>query len=183
MVLGVAVAIKRCWLSVQLGKKTFGELQQQSEQSPRDTVSNSSCPAERYGEDLARVIEKKIIVGNVAALARDIEDSGINLADFGLHCDPDYYDDGNGDGDNSVAKESTMLGLLDGVDLSSRRQKVEEILGEWEQPPEDEGLSEVSRHSRQHVLCQRTLTLSRRKGSAEHCVCHSISAIAFLFEY
>jgi len=75
-------------------------------------------------------MDKSLLIGQVASLARDIETSKVNLSDFGLHVDR-YVVDEESDDDQSDAS-----GVLDGVKFSSRRVRINELLGEWEEPPE-----------------------------------------------
>jgi len=102
-------------------------------------------------------MKKALLVGEVAALARDIEISEINLADFGI-THVNTFDDPSETG--SIVKddkESTTSGvggsgILEGRDFSSRNSRINELLGEWEvcslQVVNSERVSAVLSHCR-----------------------------------
>lgn len=89
-------------------------------------------------------MKKAVLIGQIASLGRDIEVSQINLADYGFHVnayaedeDVSESDEDIAGGENTVAKEGP--GILDGLKLSaldntSNRIKIQQLLGEWEEP-------------------------------------------------
>lgn len=123
VVVGFVVAVKRCWVGLFLGRQTFL----------------------RYGDELAKVMKKAFLVGKVAALARDIERSHVDLADSGFNIQNyDLSEEGDQSQDGKVKRTSAAPdGFLEGVDLSSRRARIDELLGEWEEP-EDPQAKDVS---------------------------------------
>jgi len=117
---GCITALKRCWIGLILGKQTYL----------------------RYSADLARIMRKAVLIGKVASLGRDIETSGVNLVEFGFSVDQYEDDDEVGSKDQtSCGEESNENGTtkggtfsLGGLDLSARKVKISELLGEWEEP-------------------------------------------------
>jgi len=83
-------------------------------------------------------MKKSLLIGQVASLSRDIEDTAINLVDFGFNLDTAYkrYDEEStteGSAHDELADETVAkAGILDGVNLSSRRVQINQLLGEWE---------------------------------------------------
>jgi len=81
-------------------------------------------------------MRKALVIGQVASLGRDIEVSQINLADIpGFHINTDEPSEGGshaGQGDEADASASG--GFLEGLDFSSRSARINELLGEWEEP-------------------------------------------------
>lgn len=87
-------------------------------------------------------MKKALWIGQVAALARDIEDSDLRIEDFSLHIGNDYIDDqlagenlepGSPRSHDGMA-EPPRRNLLAGVETSSRRARLDELLGAWEEP-------------------------------------------------
>jgi len=99
--------------------------------------------AVRYGNDLAKIMKKSLLIGQVASLSRDIEVSQVNLADFGLHVNiASSYEESDDMGSKSsygtghvetVGDETSKLGILDGIDISSRRVRINQLLGTCKQ--------------------------------------------------
>ena len=115
--LGIAVTAKRFWVGLFLGRQTY----------------------DRYADDLAKVMKKTILVGQVASLARDMEYFGYELDDFDVHHD-DVYDRAmkhdeaasTRTGLDSVGQRS--MGAMTKNLNESMRAKVNEMLGAWEEP-------------------------------------------------
>jgi len=144
VVVSFAVSIKRCFVGLTLGRQTYCKYCWKSLSMPVAALPVSSSWlilfTVRYGEDLARVMRKALLVGQLASLARDLQIMGINLADMGLKVKTDDDLEGTpstkgiGENDAFVPKS----GLLEGLDISSRRARIDELLGEFEEP-EDKG--------------------------------------------
>ena len=83
---------------------------------------------DRYGEELAKIMKQTILVGQVASLAQDIEFSKLNLSEI-THINTSIIDSEEGE---SLGEASTKAGILGGIDMSSRRAEINELLGEWE---------------------------------------------------
>jgi hypothetical protein len=74
----------------------------------------------------------------VANLARDIQQSGINLADFAIAISSDNFVDPN----QVSARKSSLdragdpaAGVFDGIDFNtSQTLRIGELLGTWEEP-------------------------------------------------
>lgn len=85
-------------------------------------------------------MKKSLLIAQVAALARDIEMSEIDLREYGLKVDSYEVDDGESKkSSNAEQGEPVDLsnnGLLRGMDLHSRRLRLNQLLGEWEEPEE-----------------------------------------------
>jgi len=101
-------------------------------------------------------MHKSLLIGQVASLARDIEVSQINMKDFGLHVSESNFvnqEDSASLGSNQTDNDkggtgTSRRGLLKGFDTSSRRAKLDELLGAWEEP-ELESKHNVSTQERQ----------------------------------
>jgi hypothetical protein len=97
--------------------------------------------AGRYGEELAKIMKKALWVGQVASLARDIEDSDLLIEDFTLHVSNEFLEENDGDkGEPTSPKTSSdrqdefRRNLISGVDSSTRKAVLDELLGAWEEP-------------------------------------------------
>lgn len=88
-------------------------------------------------------MKKAVLIGQVASLARDIEVSEVNLGDFGFNVNTSnvdtaysrYDEDSTAEGISHAEPADEIAaksGILDGVDLSSRRVRINQLLGEWE---------------------------------------------------
>jgi hypothetical protein len=99
-------------------------------------------PSGRYGEELAKVMKKALYVGQVASLARDIEDSDLRIEDFTVHVSNDYIEDsmvdttepGSPKSPSADRQEEFRRNLISGVDTSTRKALLDELLGAWEEP-------------------------------------------------
>ena len=129
LVVSVVVAAKRFWVGFWFGKKTY----------------------HRYAEDLTAVMKKSLLIGQVAALARDKESMGFELEDLGL--DIRTYDDHDETHNDEGSKGSTSArdaasprhgaaagGLMQQANLSSfQKIRINELLGAWEEPDATNG--------------------------------------------
>jgi hypothetical protein len=137
---GLAVAIKRFWVAIILGRHTFS----------------------RYANDLAAVMAKVLLVGQVAELARDIESYGYKLADFNLDhelfkqsiskeedvVDVDVATDAGSTASPSRAPtfsrskapfklgHERVFGMRKDFSGTATKNKINRLLGEWEEPQE-----------------------------------------------
>lgn len=132
---GGVVAIKRFYVGLILGRQTFS----------------------RYAGELEEVMRKALLIGQVATLARDLEKQRFILDDFGIEQSNTYNDilitqpgDASQDDSNlrgptalnsakSSASVATVTDQRDkkllNFDLNrSQRMKINELLGEWEEP-------------------------------------------------
>lgn len=135
--LGVAVTAKRFWVGLYLGRQTFS----------------------RYAADLTRVLQKTILIGQVASLARDLKVSGFQLDDFNVR---------GYDRSSLLQKQdsnrSNMTTAAWKPDLNhSQRVRLNELLGEWEEPvlkeseQKDEDITVASIiHFRRSLRCFKT---------------------------
>jgi hypothetical protein len=115
------VMLKRFWLSLFLGKQTYI----------------------RYGGDLAKVMRKSLLIGQVSALARDREDLMIGDVqnDLGIDLYDEYetlVDDdvsmGTEAGKGSVRSISSAM-VMKGNGLTRlQKNKIDQLLGAWEEP-------------------------------------------------
>ncbi|GKY98944.1 hypothetical protein MPSEU_000850200 [Mayamaea pseudoterrestris] len=127
MVVSVVVAAKRFWVGLWFGKKTY----------------------HRYAEDLTTVMKKSLLIGQVAALARDKEALGYEMEDLGLDMGRYALDEEEGSKGSDVAGNSprhvrgpsvTSGGagsntLMQQANLSSiQKIRIAELLGAWEEP-------------------------------------------------
>ena len=131
LVVSVVVSVKRFWVGFWFGKKTY----------------------HRYAQDLTTVMKKSLLIGQVAALARDKEELGLRLEDFGL--DVGHYDMNdetqNDEGSKAsihsreylrsasqgpVASTASDGGsLVQKANMSSiQKIRINELLGAWEEP-------------------------------------------------
>jgi hypothetical protein len=140
LAVGVAVTIKRFWIGITIGRHTFS----------------------RYASDLAKLMAKVLLVGQVAEIARDIESYGYKLDDFQL--DHELFtktisrEEENGHDTDStdlnkpglnrnttsgtyvpapfeLGKER-VFGLRKDFSGTAARNKINQLLGEWEEPQE-----------------------------------------------
>lgn len=119
IVCGGAVAAKRFYIGLELGKKTYS----------------------RYAQDLEKVMKKTLLLSEVAHLAKRIEkDNFIMTDDMGIQSDLYQVEEATSK-DGSVAEQSaktqksaTSLGLQSLSD--SNRFKIDQMLGAWEEPQE-----------------------------------------------
>lgn len=79
-------------------------------------------------------MKKSLLVGRVATLARDLELSGLNLNDVGLHVYNYDANDETASNKSLNTNKSLRGGILNGIDMSSRRARIAELLGEFEEP-------------------------------------------------
>jgi hypothetical protein len=128
MVVSFLVTVKRCYVGLLLGRQTYS----------------------RYSEDLAKVMKKALLIGQVASLALDLEVSRFNLSDGKFHVDDSHLntslcgDTSTGEGEVTSLRENLSFegegslkgGLLEGVNLnsSSRNKRINKLLGEFEEP-------------------------------------------------
>lgn len=92
----------------------------------------------RYGEELANVMKKALLIGKVASLAREIKLSKINLGNFGFHVNTFEEESESGCTSSRMHSENDnpdlgKAGILNGIDISSRRARINQLLGEWEE--------------------------------------------------
>ena len=105
-----------------------------------------SCPyrvdlrhKERYGDDLAKAMRKALLVGKVAAMARDIEQRTYASKSIELKA-YEYFDaDGSLAADSSSADgqkpASRRQDLMEGIRMNSEQKgRIIELLGAWEAP-------------------------------------------------
>lgn len=120
------VMVKRFWLSLFLGKQTYI----------------------RYGADLARIMRKALLIGQVSGLARDKEYLGLDWSDvkndLGIDLRGDYETQVEDDG--SIAEEvptdslrsinSRVVNAVKSKPSLTRLQKhkINQLLGAWEEP-------------------------------------------------
>ena len=97
----------------------------------------------RYADDLAKAMQKALLIGNVAALARDIEQQTFSRKDFQL--DTSRYaemeensvdkDKPTPDEDASVTGKSNADNVMEGIRINSEQKvRIDELLGAWEEP-------------------------------------------------
>jgi hypothetical protein len=93
-------------------------------------------------------MKKALLIAQVASLGRDIEVSKVNLVDYGFQVDT-YYDDDDDDACSAISRseyangeDPALCGILENIGLNEfnsstlRRNRVIELLGEWEEPGE-----------------------------------------------
>jgi hypothetical protein len=134
ILVGITVSLKRFWVGLLLGRQTY----------------------HRYATDLAALMKKVLLIGQLAALAKDIEYYGYKLSDFGLQqhdvltrsMNYDVEDENEEELSRPSLKKSNSLGALSLVGSeqvfglkkdfsgSSTRIKIEKLLGAWEEPKE-----------------------------------------------
>ena len=146
MVVAVTVAVKRFWLGLFLGRQTFGRFllcENYLGQSIYRTLTNPIVSEVRYADDLAKAMQKALLIGNVAALARDIEQQTFSKKDFQL--DTSRYaemeensvdkDKPTPDEDASVTGKSNADNVMEGIRINSEQKvRIDELLGAWEEP-------------------------------------------------
>jgi len=136
-VLSFFAAIKRFWVGLFLGQRTFGEFDVRRPAAKLWTSSDLiiflpfACPVS-YSEDLARVMKNALLISQVGNLARDIESSDIDFEQFGLDIDKYVFEED--EMQVSARDVAPSRGLPSDFSFSSRRAKVDEILGAWEEP-------------------------------------------------
>lgn len=116
MGVGAVVAVKRFYMGLTLGKSTYV----------------------RYAQDLERLMKKILLVSQIAYLARQIEKDNIAVEDLNIQAD---IVDGETD---DLSKESPLKEsmksmrshalLKDGEITESKKFRINELLGEWEEP-------------------------------------------------
>lgn len=77
-------------------------------------------------------MKRALLVGQVASLARDIEVSKLNLADFGFHVNTSDDPSVSGSIASPDDENNDKGGILDGIDFCSRSARINELLGDWE---------------------------------------------------
>jgi hypothetical protein len=193
VVVAFVVAVKRFWLGLVQGKRTYRTLQYWTEIF---LVHVDSCHLNfsftgRYGEELAKVMKKALWVGQVASLARDIEDTDLLIEDFTLHVSNEFLEEADGDnGEPTSPKNATdrqeefRRNLISGVDSSTRKAVLDELLGAWEEPEtqREKDVRVTSEGWLAHSKTSALISFYLRVGSCEHRVNHSISPIAHLLE-
>jgi hypothetical protein len=132
LVVSTVVSIKRFWVGFWFGKKTY----------------------HIYAEDLTAVMKKSLLIGQVASLARDKEELGLQLDDFEIDVrrynmqDDDAKDEegsktscNSREGKQSPNKSagpsvaSNGGSLMQKANLSSiQKIRINELLGAWEEP-------------------------------------------------
>jgi hypothetical protein len=86
-------------------------------------------------------MKKALYVGQVASLARDIEDSDLRIDDFTVHVSNEFLEDSMVDKTEPTSprspsdrQEEFRRNLISGVDTSTRKAVLDELLGAWEEP-------------------------------------------------
>jgi hypothetical protein len=121
--IGVAITAKRFWVGLFLGRQTF----------------------DRYANDLAVIMRKALLVGQIATLARDMEKYDFSMNDYHVEHSVAYkktmeqnvaeLDGGESVGSGGNASKSQRSILASTVDYNaSIRVKINEVLGAWEEP-------------------------------------------------
>jgi hypothetical protein len=86
--------------------------------------------AVRYGDELANALKKSVLIGSVAALARDIEVFKLRIEDFDLHVGEDVLlFDSLEDGETGSSNLNETR-----PNKSPGRARLDELLGAWEEP-------------------------------------------------
>jgi hypothetical protein len=133
VIVGVLVSVKRFWIGLIIGRNTYS----------------------RYAGDLAAVMEKVLLVGQVAELARDVEHYGYRLSDFQLDHEffketigkeddlnvtcvesPTHGSQSSGRHDDFKVGQERVFGLQKDYSGSAMKVKINMLLGEWEEPTE-----------------------------------------------
>ncbi|GKY96897.1 hypothetical protein MPSEU_000648700 [Mayamaea pseudoterrestris] len=137
LVVSLVVSIKRFAVGIWFGQKTYY----------------------RYAEDLTSLMKKSLIIGQVASLARDKEELGLQTHDFGFDVGRyDMQDDANGDNGSKSSNASRDYvrspskgagpsiasagggSLMQQANLSSiQKIRINELLGAWEEPDVSRG--------------------------------------------
>ena len=155
--LGFVVALKRLWLGLFLGRKTYSKstlLKPRSHIKLLFTLS-ISCYTANYAEDLAKLVDKIVVLCEIAALSREIEDEiasphslrrsmsisqyGITKEEFDGILEESNVEDGSSIGRNSKSVDYQGGLIVDPTksDLKrvrldqSQRAKITELLGAW----------------------------------------------------
>jgi len=140
---GFLVAIKRCWVGLSFGKRTYCKITvarftmrrslwgQVLPPSLTQLLLHFSALTVRYGDDLARLMKKALLIGKVAELARDIDVSKTQLP-HGIFVDSSEVGDDTGSVNND--HDDATMDRLEGLDPASRHMKIQRLLGEWEEP-------------------------------------------------
>jgi len=96
---------------------------------------------ERYSEELTKVMAGAVLVGKVANLARDIERANLQFDPFelpGTSYSLDEEDPQKQPGSSPKSAATSTAGrrnvFADLGESSTRKAKIDEILGEWEEP-------------------------------------------------
>jgi hypothetical protein len=126
---GVSVSFKRFWVGLFLGRQTF----------------------HRYAADLAVLMRKVLLLGQVATLSKEIELYGYKLSDFNFHhesyqrtirMEEDRITECPSGGEFTNPESGAenglerVFGLQKDFSGSSTRIKIEKLLGAWEEPKE-----------------------------------------------
>lgn len=128
--IGALVTVKRFWIGIIIGRHTYS----------------------RYAADLASVMSKVLLIGQVAELARDIEYYGYRLSDFNLDHESFKRAISSAEDSNTVGLESEyfaksptkqqdlgrerVFGMQKDFSGSEAKSKINMLLGEWEEPVE-----------------------------------------------
>lgn len=147
VIVSALAAVKRLWLGLTLGKKTFSN----------------------YAEDLAKIVKKLIILSDVGALGRkflieslenNVQGSSSkapSIARFGITRDEfdnmvrSHAQQPPEDGESSLGSDESYQGgrLINPVDVDqdgdishSQQTKIDELLGAWEEPEESMAMEE-----------------------------------------
>lgn len=94
---------------------------------------------DRYADELAKAMQKALLIGKVAALGRNIEQQTgskktVNL-DASRYVEMDETMTKDGAAPDDVTIKSTHQDVLDGLRMSSEQKvRIEELLGAWEEP-------------------------------------------------
>lgn len=159
--LGIAASLKRLWLGLCLGRKTYGKLLTTEAELKQTNALNRShrnpSMVANHAEDLAEVVKKALMLCEVAALASELQSSGesaaqraLSVSQFGLKREEFdvilrrniHYDDDTCslEGKNGLDDTSYKGGLIvdptytdarRGVLDQSQRLKINELLGAW----------------------------------------------------
>lgn len=189
MCLAVLAGVKRIWLGIVLGRVTYREYHSHCLCVVFQHDSLCDPPhlsvLERYSDDLAKVMSRALLVGKTATLAREIERSKVRFGALDLP----YYDvDQNGSEMSSriANKENpdpSAAAVFAGVDDSARKGRIDELLGEWEEPEAQRAIevraSLVSTVVRQRFVTHDwrllTGTLTILPGVSVNSLCYSVS--------
>jgi hypothetical protein len=122
IVCGTLASLKRFFIGAYLGKRTYV----------------------RYADELAVILAKLVLIGQVGNLARDKESLGIDFEAFELAAKQQYTSDDEdcSDGvsrDRSISpkhrKSRNLSRMFEAANLSRLQKfKIKELLGEWEEP-------------------------------------------------
>lgn len=104
------VAVKRFYLGLVQGKQTYI----------------------RYGDELARIMKRALMINQVGRLARDIEMSQLRFDNFDLKVAS--FDSGDETSVDANLADDTGHHLLSGIARGSKKARLNELLGAWEEP-------------------------------------------------